>query len=92
MGRLGGATDAAAIGAAVRGYVEDRLGLVQGAVTASEATRRLREAGANGTVLEDVKALLVDCDQAVYAGSGVAGDLAERAQSCIGRLERERIR
>jgi hypothetical protein len=63
-----------------------------GALTADEAVARLR-GRVTPELADEVEALLAGCERLRYAGgTEPAGDAcAERAASCVKRLERERI-
>lgn len=81
------------VGAAVCDYVADRRNLPGGALTGAEVIDALRQASAGESVIEQVGALLDDCEQAAYApvtsdGNGVAA----RGRACVAALEKERLR
>jgi len=89
-----GAGRAEAVGAALSDYIADRCNVPAGALTASEAAERLRSSAVDDELVRTVEELLGECEHAQFAG-GVATDAAtliERAEQCIARLERERIR
>lgn len=78
--------------AAIRDYVAQRADLPVGALTAGEAVARLR-GRVRPDLADEVEAILAGCEKLRYAGGAEpAGDaMAERAASCVRRLERERI-
>jgi hypothetical protein len=79
---------------AIADYVADRCNLPPGALTASEIVTRLRAVGVDETLVEDVGALLGECEQLRYAGETASetNAIGERAMGCLDRLERERLR
>ncbi len=89
----GGASEAAAIGSAVCDYVADRCNLPAGALTSAEVVERLRRGAVTPGLVEDLQTLLNHCEELRYAGAPETGSdsIGERAASCIGRLEKERI-
>ncbi|MHC5114029.1 MAG: BatD family protein [Planctomycetota bacterium] len=89
-----GAGSAEAVAAAVTDYIADRCNVPAGALTGAEATDRLRTNEVDAELTQEIETLLAECERAQYAG-GVATDtatLTKRAEQCIVRLERERLR
>ncbi len=93
--RDAGATGAASggIASAVTQYIADRCNLPAGGVTRGDAVAQLRGRRISEHVIEDVDALLAECESAQYAGAKHASsnDLAGRARRCIDELERQKL-
>ncbi len=91
--RDNGSNTAAAVSAALTGYVADRCNLPPGGVTRADAVRQLRSRAVPAEVVDQVDALLSHCESAQYAGGGdgAAGDLVTGAKKCIEQLERRRF-
>jgi len=85
---------AAATATAIADYVADRCNLPAGALTAAEVIARLRACGVDGELVDEVAGLLADCERQRYAGdrTGQTDAVVERAERCLDRLEREKIR
>jgi hypothetical protein len=88
-----GSDTAAAVSAALTGYVADRCNLPAGGVTRTDAIRQLRSRAVPAEVVDQVNALLSRCESAQYAGGGdgAADDLVTGAKKCIEQLERRRF-
>ncbi len=84
---------AAALHAALGGYVADRARVPSAGVTGADVRALLERAGCDGELARDVVAALVACEDARYGGG--ARDLADRARAAadwLRALERERLR
>ncbi len=91
--RLETAQDATAIGRAVSGYVEDRLGRAEGTMTEGDVRSALEAQGISSADLGGITALLAECNRAIYAGGSAAaeaGTLKARAAAALDALERHR--
>ncbi len=79
---------------AIANYVADRCNLPEGALTAAEVIERLARSGVADDLVQEIRTLLDECEQRRYAGSaaGDADSIAQQAERCLDRLDRERIR
>lgn len=93
-GRLTDAADIADIAESLTGYVADRLNLPMGGLTRQNITTHLRDAGAPESIIDDVDAVLAECEHRHYAGGTGNHDaaLATTARACIDELEGVRLR
>ena len=82
--RLARATDGESVGVALRGYVGDRIGAPEGALTRKECTDALTACGIAPQSVEAVDALLHRCERARYSGEPVD---ASQAEPLIAALE-----
>ncbi len=84
---------AAAVLAAIGGYVADRCNLPPGTLTRAEIIRYLSDRGVKRSLREEMDRLLVACEQAQYAGTAGsdAKEFAAAALRCVDLLERERF-
>jgi len=92
-GRENRAELASAVEIALCGYIADRCDLPAGGLTRAEAIEHLRQRSVSGTLIDEVDRLLERCEGMRY-GAGEAGAeaiVADAAQQCIARLERERL-
>lgn len=82
------------IGAALREYLAERLGLPPGRCTGPGACDLLRDRGIDAELVEQWEAVLKRCEELAYGGerTGKEGDLTRRALACIAALEREERR
>ena len=86
----GESPSASPIAAAVTGYLADRCNLPLGSVTRTDVISELRLRDLPEALINEVDALLAECETAQYGASrdAVGGDLAELARSCVNSLER----
>ncbi len=100
----GDGSETGAVLAALCDYVADRFNLPAGALTSAEVIERLRSREVRPELVEDLGDLLRRCEELRYAGavarrtrasamkeSSDSDSIADRAVSCIERLEKERI-
>ncbi len=82
-------SSAPTIAAAVSGYIADRCNLPPGGTTRGDAIGALRTRGAPEGLIDEVDALLSECETARYGASpaAVADNLIERALRCVNSLE-----
>lgn len=88
-----GAVAASRIAAAVIGYVADRCNLPAGSATRNETIDCLRSHNVPEALIEEVDRLLAECEEAQYAAAqhATSADYAERARSCVNKLESQRF-
>ena len=88
-----GSDSAAAVSAALTGYVADRCNLPPGGVTRADAVHQLRLRNVQDNTINRFDALLSRCENARYAGGDhvAADDLTAGAKRCIDQLERCRL-
>ncbi|MBU0617149.1 MAG: BatD family protein, partial [Planctomycetes bacterium] len=80
------------IQAALAGYLADRLNEPSARFLGTAAIGFLQERGADGELVKDWAVVAQRCEQIAYAGGGDSdASLADAAQRCIRRLERERL-
>ncbi len=80
---------AAQVHEALLGYVADRANLPTGGLTRADAIEHLRKAGLPSEQVHELDSLLDACEAARYAGlSGDDRQMVDRAERCIGQLER----
>jgi hypothetical protein len=83
---------AAAVGSALPQYVADRCNLPAGGMTRTRVVEELSGRALPADLVQEVDALLGECESIHYAGDGTraAAELQAAAVACIERLERER--
>ena len=93
-GRLDHATGIADIAAALTGYIADRLNLPEGGLTRQDIVTRLNDVDVPRAIIDQVDAVLIDCEQRHFAGGVDTHDatLAAHAGACIDALEGARLR
>jgi hypothetical protein len=89
----GESASASPIAAAVTGYVADRCNLPLGTVTRSEVITELRSRSLPEALVNEIDALLAECETARYGArrDAVGGDLADRARSFVNTLEKRKL-
>ena len=91
------AEQAAAIEAAMTGYIADRCNLPLGGLTRAEVTERLSERRVSGEMIKEVDQFLEQCETMRYAArlgamvDSKGSDPADAAQRMIERLEKEKF-
>lgn len=81
---------AGTVAEALLSYVADRANLPAGGMTRPDAVRRLRDNGVADGVVQDVDAVLADCEVARYGGMASGSDtLLQRARECLRQLEKQ---
>ena len=84
---------AAAVSAAVGGYVADRCNLPAGGLTRAAVVEHLTDRLVSASAVKDIDGLLERCESLRYAGAGGTSrdDLVRAAMTAIERLEGERF-